>query len=113
MAKPQRDYLAIIVDGFAELCYGLWITAGSALAGVMLGGLFFYFSDGAAWTLTLMLVLGLVGLAAGLIWAIHIHVKKGGTTNFIANLYASPDLDRLPEREKRERALQDDAAKED
>ena len=81
-----------------EIIGWLQIVASPFLIGLGIGA-FIYFPDPTLTNLIIAIVISLVGLILGIIWATKIWKTKG-TVWFMSRLSATPELDNLVDTEK-------------
>lgn len=83
---------------FTELISGIQIVLSPLLISIVIGGIV-YASNPSTSSLVIAIVIGLLGLAVGIIWAVSVS-KKEGTSHFMSRTMASPELDEKGEKEK-------------
>lgn len=88
-----------IVAFLIEVFSWLKIVASPVLISAIVAGIIYFNLPG---NLGLLLSVGilLLGLIAGIVWATRVW-KNQGTTNFLARIYATPELDKINEEEKK------------
>jgi hypothetical protein len=80
-----------LFEYFAEIIGWLQIVASPLLAASILGAIV-YFSNPNTPRLIIAIVIVLVGLTIGIIWATRVWRKKG-TIHFMSRIIANPELD--------------------
>ena len=93
--KPNEDLSAKknIFEFFTESLGWLQIVFSPLLLSAFLGFII-YASNPSMFRLILSIVITLIGLIIGIIWATHIW-KTRGTVDFVSRISASPELDNL------------------
>lgn len=86
-------------DYATEVIGWLQIVASPLLAGLVVGGLI-YFSNPSTLRLVIAIVVVLIGLIVGIVFATRVW-KKQGTIHFVSRVMATPELDNLDEEEKK------------
>lgn len=87
-----------VFEYIMEIIGWLQIVASPFLIGLGIGA-FIYFPDPTLTNLIIAIVISLVGLILGIIWATKIWKTKG-TVWFMSRLSATPELDNLVDTEK-------------
>ena len=85
-----------IIEFIINLVQWIKILLSPTLIGLIIGGLI-YLSSPNNKTFIVAIIITLLGLIIGIIWATKIW-KKGGTHNFMSKIYSSPDLDKKEEK---------------
>lgn len=85
-----------ILDQITEFVSGIEIAISPTLIGLFAGICIYYFKQDKI-GLLLSILISILGLAFGIIWAIRIHLKKG-TTNFMSKNSASSELNNKNEK---------------
>ena len=81
-----------ILDQIIEFVSGIEIVLSPTLIGLLAGVSIYYFKQDKI-GLILSIIISILGLAIGIIWAIRIHLKKG-TTNFMTKVSSSSELNK-------------------
>ena len=79
-----------------------WIRIASSptLIGLFIGGVFYYFFQNPTGKI-LWVICAIIGCILGVIWASRIW-RKQGTTTFLSKIIATPDLDHIDQKHRRE-----------
>lgn len=88
-----------IIAFLIEVFSWLKIVASPVLISAIVAGFIYLYLPG---NLGLLFSSGilLLGLIAGIVWATRVW-KNQGTTNYLARIYATPELDKINEEEKK------------
>lgn len=81
-----------------------WI--GIAISPTLMGGIIGYFvynSNPTLFRLILAILIALIGLVVGIIWATKVYKSKNGTVWFLSRISATPEFDDLEEKEEKEK----------
>ncbi len=81
-----------IIEYLIEFFGWLKIVASPFLIGILIGGIVYYNFEN-RFGLIIGILLSLLGLIVGIIWATRIW-KKQGTTQFLSRVIATPELDK-------------------
>ncbi|RYE52289.1 MAG: hypothetical protein EOP48_16820 [Sphingobacteriales bacterium] len=96
-SEPQKGAISPF-EYFIEVIGWLQIVASPLILGLIVGTCI-YLSDPTIIRLALGLVMALIGLITGIVFATRVW-RKQGTINFITRVKASPELDNLEKDEK-------------
>jgi hypothetical protein len=88
-----------IIAFLIEVFSWLKIVASPLLISVIIAGVIYLYLPGNLGLLLSASIL-LIGLILGIIWATRVW-KKQGTTNYLARIYATPELDKINDEEKK------------
>jgi hypothetical protein len=77
---------------FTEIVGWVQIVASPFLAGLIIGAII-YFSKPNRLTLLIAIVIAIIGLTMGVVWATRVWRKKG-TMHFMSRVMATPELDK-------------------
>lgn len=86
-------------DYFFEVIGWLQIAASPLLFGLIIGTLI-YFSNPGSFRLVIAIVVAIIGLVTGIIFATRVW-KKVGTMHFVSRVMATPELDDLEDAKKK------------
>lgn len=78
-------------ERFTESLGWLKIAASPTLVGLVIAAII-YFPNPTSTTLIIGLLVAILGLATGIVWATK-HLKKNGTIDFSSRVMATPELD--------------------